>query len=243
MAGSQATRHIHIEFKPFFAKQVPCRLLNCRTVASFKGQTLYFFKYQVSKKICLLKGCAISDPYLMLCFHCCSFPFILLPLPGGSPHLSHRHCQGSGAEGLVRVDPQVAPSWWGLCASFHLPCRIKCSIAGILHHGRSSLYWFVSNSTNKVFLVVIVPYCLDSSMVFDSETNEIGKNLVVGARVFQYADISGSPKQGYSSVLLLLSIWCVTAAFACGVPEILSLETPPLKWKKHNWILLRIRNE
>lgn len=42
-------------------------------------------------------------------------------------------------------------------------------------------------------------------------------------------------KAALSSVLLLLvSIWCVTAAFACGVPEILSFVIPPMKWKEHN---------
>lgn len=74
-------------------------------------------------------------------------------------------------------------------------------------------------------------------MVFDSDNRnreEPYKTLHVGAQVFQYADIYGSPKQGYSSVLLLVNIWCVTAAFACGVPEILSFEIPPMKWKEHN---------
>lgn len=47
----------------------------------------------------------------------------------------------------------------------------------------------VSNSTNKVFLVRIVPYCPDSSMVFDSNLKEVRKSLDVGAWVFQYEDI------------------------------------------------------
>lgn len=51
-----------------------CRLL--KTVASFKGQKLYLLKYHLLKKICLLKGCAISNLYLARCSRCCSFPLI-----------------------------------------------------------------------------------------------------------------------------------------------------------------------
>lgn len=130
---------------------MPCRLLNCRTVASFKGQNLYLFKHHVLKKIYLLKGCAISDPYLMLCSHCCLLHSSFITK--WTPCLSHRCYQGSG----TGVDPQVALLDEAFCASLLLLRRIKSSTAGILLHGMSSLYWFVSNSTNKVLLVVIVP--------------------------------------------------------------------------------------
>lgn len=85
-----------------------------------------------------------------------------------------RHCQGSRTEVLVRGGSTGGSSWWGLYAASLLPCRIKSSTAAIILHGRSSLYWFVGNSTTVQQGVC----CLDLSMVFDSEIKEMGKNLI-----------------------------------------------------------------
>lgn len=83
-------------------------------------------------------------------------------------------------------------------------------------------------------------------MVFDSynrNREEPYKTPMLVLRYFSMQIFMAALSRVTAVVLLLVSIWCVTAAFACGVPEILSFEIPPMKWKEHNRVFLRIHNE
>lgn len=157
VAWSQATRYIHTEFKPNWGVWNRCpvgasvagQLLNLKDKNCICLSIMSWKKSICSKAVqsVILTSCsaltAVLSPSLF--FHYQVDP---LPRPQALPGQWDRDAGQGGSPG--------GSSWWGLCASFLFPCRIKSSISGILLHGRISLHWFVSNSTNKVFLVVIL---------------------------------------------------------------------------------------
>lgn len=89
-----------------------------------------------------------------------SFSFRYKPCPSGALQPA-----GLSDTRLAAGDQEVAlpDVAFVLLFSFN---RIKTSIAGTLLHSRTAPHGFVSNSPNKVFLVVIVPCYLDLNFFF-----------------------------------------------------------------------------
>lgn len=155
VAGSQATKYINTEFKPNWGLQNGCPVgfSIAGQLLHYKGKTCICLSIMSWKKSICSK--AVQSVILTLC----SAPTAVLspsfffhyqvdPLP--QPQVLPGQWDRGGSTG--------ASSWWGLLCFFSPSLQNKIQInAGILLHGRSSLYWFVNNSTNKVLLVVIVP--------------------------------------------------------------------------------------
>lgn len=187
MGGSQATRYIHTEFKPNWGLQNGCPVgfSTAGQLLHLKGKTCICLSIMSWKKSICSK--AVQSVILTLC----SAPTAVLS-PSFFFYYQVAPASATGTTGAVghrwdRGGSIGGSSWWGLCASFLLPCRIKSSTAWILLHGRSSLYWFVSNSTNKGFLdsTLLARFKYGFWLRDKGNREELYKNLDVGAWVFQ----------------------------------------------------------